>query len=72
VIPPHTTGSQYFKAAPGDGMHALRHAYVSVLLDAGETIKALAEHLGARTALRDLPRPDRVHALCVGGLIRRV
>jgi integrase len=27
-------------------MHALRHAYASVLLDAGETIKALAEYLG--------------------------
>jgi integrase len=46
VIPPRTTGSQYFKAAPDDGMHALRHAYASVLLDAGETIKALAEYLG--------------------------
>ena len=46
VIPPRTTGSQYFEAAPDDGMHALRHAYASVLLDAGETIKALAEYLG--------------------------
>jgi integrase len=46
VIPPRTTGSQYFAAAPDDGMHALRHAYASVLLDAGETIKALAEYLG--------------------------
>ncbi len=27
-------------------MHALRHFYASVLLDAGESIKALAEHLG--------------------------
>ncbi|MBV9024444.1 MAG: site-specific integrase [Streptomycetaceae bacterium] len=46
VIPPRTTGAQYFAAAPDDGMHALRHAYASVLLDAGETIKALAEYLG--------------------------
>lgn len=46
VIPPRKTGSQYFEAAPEDGMHALRHAYASVLLDAGETIKALAEYLG--------------------------
>lgn len=29
-----------------DGMHALRHFYASVLLDAGESIKALAEWLG--------------------------
>ena len=28
------------------GMHALRHFYVSALLDAGESIKALAEYLG--------------------------
>ncbi|WP_445073184.1 hypothetical protein [Streptomyces sp. SAS_267] len=27
-------------------MHALRHFYASVLLDAGENNKALAEHLG--------------------------
>jgi integrase len=29
-----------------DGMHALRHLYASVLLDAGESIKALAQYLG--------------------------
>lgn len=29
-----------------DGMHALRHHYASVLLDAGESIKALSEYLG--------------------------
>lgn len=27
-------------------MHALQHAYASVLLDAGESIKALSEYLG--------------------------
>lgn len=27
-------------------MHALRHFYASVLLDAGETIKALSHYLG--------------------------
>jgi len=27
-------------------MHALRHFYASVLLDAGESIKALASYLG--------------------------
>jgi integrase len=31
-----------------NGMHALRHFYASVLLDAGESIRALAEHLGHR------------------------
>ncbi len=29
-----------------NGMHALRHFYASVLLDAGESIRALAEYLG--------------------------
>jgi integrase len=29
-----------------DGFHALRHFYASVLLDAGENIRALAEYLG--------------------------
>lgn len=29
-----------------NGMHALRHYYASVLLDAGESIKAVAEYLG--------------------------
>lgn len=29
-----------------DGMHALRHLYASVLLDAGESIKALSRYLG--------------------------
>lgn len=28
------------------GMHALRHFYASVLLDAGEGIKAVSEYLG--------------------------
>lgn len=46
MIPPRTSGSQYFAAAPDDGTHALRHAYASVLLDAGETVKALAGYVG--------------------------
>lgn len=29
-----------------NGMHALRHHYASVLLDAGESNKALSEYLG--------------------------
>lgn len=29
-----------------DGMHALRHLYASLLLDAGESIKALSGYLG--------------------------
>ncbi|MER5839717.1 tyrosine-type recombinase/integrase [Streptomyces prasinus] len=46
VIPPRERGARYLQAAPDDGMHALRHAYASVLLDAGESIKALSEYLG--------------------------
>jgi site-specific recombinase XerC len=37
-------------------MHALRHFYASVLLDAGESIRALAEYWGT---------PTRVHAACL-------
>jgi integrase len=33
-------------ATRDNGMHALRHFYASVLLDAGESIKALSEYLG--------------------------
>ncbi|GAA3906889.1 site-specific integrase [Streptomyces lacrimifluminis] len=46
VIPPRERGARYLQAAPEGGMHALRHAYASVLLDAGESIKALSEYLG--------------------------
>ncbi|MQY15662.1 Tyrosine recombinase XerC [Streptomyces sp. RB5] len=46
VIPPRERGARYLAAAPADGMHALRHAYASVLLDAGESVKALSEYLG--------------------------
>ncbi|GAA3812511.1 hypothetical protein GCM10022403_052760 [Streptomyces coacervatus] len=46
VIPPRERGARYLQAAPEDGMHTLRHAYASVLLDAGESIKALSEYLG--------------------------
>jgi integrase len=31
---------------PVFALHALRHAYASVLLEAGESIKALSEYLG--------------------------
>jgi integrase len=44
----HVARSAAGIANPGrdDGMHALRHHYASVLLDAGESIKALSEYLG--------------------------
>ncbi|MEV6106658.1 tyrosine-type recombinase/integrase [Streptomyces sp. NPDC051940] len=45
VIPPRQPG-QRFEPSREHGMHALRHFYASVLLDAGESIKALAEYLG--------------------------
>ncbi|WP_269854274.1 tyrosine-type recombinase/integrase [Streptomyces sp. RPT161] len=45
VIPQRQPGER-FKQSREHGMHALRHYYASVLLDAGENIKALAEYLG--------------------------
>ncbi|MGW4780340.1 tyrosine-type recombinase/integrase [Streptomyces filamentosus] len=46
VIPEREKGQQSYASAREHGMHALRHFYASVLLDAGENIKALAEYLG--------------------------
>jgi integrase len=45
VIPGRKRGEPH-AAAREHGMHALRHFYASVLLDAGENIKALSEYLG--------------------------
>lgn len=45
VIPERKPGGSYAESRE-NGMHALRHFYASVLLDAGETIRALAEYLG--------------------------
>ncbi|WP_374982796.1 tyrosine-type recombinase/integrase [Streptomyces fradiae] len=45
IIPEPGEGERY-AAAPEHGMHALRHFYASVLLDAGENIRALSQYLG--------------------------
>jgi site-specific recombinase XerD len=41
VIPAPKPGERH-QAAREHGMHALRHFYASVLLDAGENVKALS------------------------------
>ncbi|MGW6722858.1 tyrosine-type recombinase/integrase [Streptomyces sp. NPDC054995] len=45
VIPTPAAGAPHAESRE-NGMHAMRHFYASVLLDAGENIKALAEYLG--------------------------
>ncbi len=45
VIPLPARGKRH-QAARDHGMHALRHFYASVLLDAGENIRALSQYLG--------------------------
>ncbi|WP_405751487.1 site-specific integrase [Streptomyces sp. NBC_00012] len=45
IIPEPEEGERY-ASAPEHGMHALRHFYASVLLDAGENIRALSQYLG--------------------------
>ncbi|MFF7755503.1 tyrosine-type recombinase/integrase [Streptomyces sp. NPDC007971] len=45
VIPQPRPGKRH-QAAREHGMHALRHFYASVLLDAGENVKALSQYLG--------------------------
>ena len=51
-----------------EGFHALRHFYASVLLDGGESIKALSEYLGhadpgftLRTYTHLMPSSSRAH-----------
>lgn len=46
VIPAPTKGRKTPPAAREHGMHALRHFYASVLLDAGENIRAISEYMG--------------------------
>lgn len=45
VIPAPEAGAPHTESRE-NGMHAMRHFYASVLLDAGENVKALAECLG--------------------------
>ncbi|MET8682572.1 tyrosine-type recombinase/integrase [Streptomyces sp. NPDC004647] len=45
VIPEPERGKRHVSARE-HGMHALRHFYASVLLDAGESIRAVSEYLG--------------------------
>ncbi|MFD7294777.1 tyrosine-type recombinase/integrase [Streptomyces sp. NPDC059897] len=45
IIPEREPGKRYASARE-HGMHALRHFYASVLLDAGESIRALSTYLG--------------------------
>ncbi len=45
LIPVPAAGEPY-SSAREHGMHALRHFYASVLLDAGESIRAVSEYLG--------------------------
>ncbi|MEV5959609.1 tyrosine-type recombinase/integrase [Streptomyces sp. NPDC051987] len=45
VIPQPKPGERIAESRE-DGMHALRHFYASVLLDAGENVKALSRYLG--------------------------
>ncbi|MDT0308040.1 site-specific integrase [Streptomyces sp. DSM 44917] len=53
VIPERAPGERH-QAAREHGMHALRHFYASVLLDAGESIKAVSEYLGHADAAMTL------------------
>lgn len=57
VIPKRKPGESYVESRE-NGMHALRHFYASVLLDAGENIKALAEYLGHSDPGPSRPAPD--------------
>ncbi|MEE1929460.1 site-specific integrase [Streptomyces sp. TRM 70351] len=45
VLPAREEGERYASARE-HGMHALRHFYASLLLDAGENVRALSQYLG--------------------------
>ncbi len=60
------------------GMHALRHFYASVLLDAGESIKALSQYLGhsdpgftLRTYTHLMPSSEERTRNAINGVFRR-
>jgi integrase len=65
VIPVPKHGQPYAESRK-NGMHALRHFYASVLLDAGENVKALAEYLGHSDPRTDAPRVRAPHAVQPG------
>jgi hypothetical protein len=65
VIPERKPGESYAESRE-NGMHALRHFYASVLLDAGENIKALAEYLGHSDPGLTLSRVCPPHAIQPG------
>ncbi|MDT3397353.1 tyrosine-type recombinase/integrase, partial [Streptomyces sp. B1866] len=76
VIPQPEEGQRY-AAAREHGMHALRHFYASVLLDAGENIKALSTYLGhsdpgftLRTYTHLMPSSDGRTRDAVDGMYR--
>ncbi|MGW9305835.1 tyrosine-type recombinase/integrase [Streptomyces cyaneofuscatus] len=78
VIPPRQPGQRY-AAAPDDGMHALRHFYASVVLEAGGSIKALSTYLGhsdpgftLRIYTHLLPSSDEKARAAMSSVFRRV
>jgi integrase len=78
VIPAPAPGERH-AAAREHGMHALRHFYASVLLDAGENIKALSTYLGhtdpgftLRTYTHLMPSGDARARLAMNNLYESV
>ena len=62
----------------GNGCHALRHFYASVLLDAGESIRAVSEYLGhadagftLRTYTHLMPSSDERTRRAIDGVLSR-
>jgi integrase len=74
VIPVPERGQPYAESRE-NGMHALRHFYASVLLDAGESIKAVSEYPGhhdpgftLRTYTRLMPSSGKRTRAAVDGV----
>ncbi|MFM9493431.1 tyrosine-type recombinase/integrase [Streptomyces galilaeus] len=76
VLPKPERGQRVAEARE-DGMHALRHFYASVLLDAGENVKALSGYLGhsdpgftLRVYTHLMPRSESRTRKAVDGMYR--
>ncbi|MFF8270463.1 tyrosine-type recombinase/integrase [Streptomyces sp. NPDC016562] len=76
IIPPVEADERY-ASAPQHGLHALRHFYASVLLDAGENIRALSQYLGhadpgftLRTYTHLMPSSEGRTRRAIDGLFR--
>ncbi|MFD4243300.1 tyrosine-type recombinase/integrase [Streptomyces sp. NPDC058525] len=79
VIPAKERGDKRHASSPEDGMHALRHAYASALIEGGCSIKELASFLGhssesftLETYVHLMPKSDERARSAIGAAMAQV